>query len=147
MFSVKLEEVMSAIPLLNITELALMILLANTVESTNNSPSFKTIALLTELSENSLFNMFNKPVLYIIASVSKSVNIQFLNIKLPLFSNAALVFMLPSVKFMPSNTTLHPSFTVKNQFVLFPSKITIRSLKFLRVKDLLISISIFSSIW
>ena len=147
MFSVKLEEVMSAIPLLYITELALMILLANTVESTDNPPSFKTIALLIVLSENSLFNMFNIPVLYIIASVSKSVNIQFLNIKLPLFSNAALVFMLPSVKFMPSNTTLHPSFTVKNQFVLFPSKITIRSLKFLRVKDLLISISIFSSIW
>ena len=147
MFSVKLDEVMSAIPLLNITELVLMILLANTVESTDNFPSFKTIALLIVLSENSLFNMFNIPALYMIASVSKSVNIQFLNVKLPLFSNAALVFMLPSVKFIPSNTTLHPSATVKNQFVLFPSKITIRSLKFLRVKDLLISISIFSSIW
>ena len=146
MFSVKLDDITSAFPLLYITELALMILPVNTVESTDNSPSFKTIALLIELSENSLPIMFKKPALYMIASVSKSVNIQFLNVKLPLFSNAALVFMLPSVKFMPSNTTLHPSATVKNQFVLFPSKITIRSLKFLRVNDLVISISIFSSI-
>ena len=89
MFSVKLVEITSAFPLLNITELALMIFPANTVESTDNSPSFKTIALLITLSENSQPDMFKKPALYMIASVSKSVNIQFLNVKVPLFSNDA----------------------------------------------------------
>ena len=53
--------------------------------------------------------------------------------------------MAPSVKEMPSNTTVHPSAIVKNHFVPFPSKITPSSLKFLRVNDFVISISMFSS--
>ena len=89
MFSLKVDEVMSAIPLLSIIELVLMTLPVNSLESMDSFPSFKTIALLRVLSENSLFIMFRVPVLYMIASVSKSLNMQSLNVKVPLFSNDA----------------------------------------------------------
>ena len=53
--------------------------------------------------------------------------------------------MPPSIKEMPSNTTVYPLAIVNNHFSPLPSKITPSSLKFLRVKDLRISISILSS--
>ena len=79
----KLEETISATPLLYTAEFILTILYENSTVSTNKFASFKTIALLTELSENVLFNIFNKPELYIMAPVSKLSNVQFLIIKVP----------------------------------------------------------------
>ena len=73
----------SATPLLYTAELILMILFENSTVSMNNSASFQTRALLTELSENVEFNIFNKPELYMISPVSKLSNEQLLIIKVP----------------------------------------------------------------
>ena len=83
MFSVKLEATISAFPLLYTTEFVFMTLLENSAPSMNNSPSFKTIALLMELSENTPSVIFKEPELYMIVSVSKPVKEQFLSVKLP----------------------------------------------------------------
>ena len=82
-FSVKLEATISAFPLLYTTEFVFMTLLENSAPSMNKFPSFKTIALLMELSENTPPVIFKEPELYMIDSVSKAVNVQFLSVKLP----------------------------------------------------------------
>ena len=89
LLAVKLEETISATPLLYTAELLLTILFENSTVSMYKFLSFQTRALLTELSENVVFNMFNEPVLCIISPVSKLSNEQFLIIKLPLFSMLA----------------------------------------------------------
>ena len=83
MFSVKLEETISASPLLYTTEFAVTTLYENSAPLMNNFPLFKTIALLMELSENTPSVIFNDPELYMIVSVSKLLNVQFLSVKLP----------------------------------------------------------------
>ena len=79
----KLEDTISAMPFVYTAELVLTILYENSTVSMYNSLSFQTRALLTELSENVLFNMFNKPELCTISPVSKLSNEQLLIIKVP----------------------------------------------------------------
>ena len=73
----------SAAPLLYTTELTLTILSENSTVSMTKSFSFHTTALSMKLSENVLFNIFNKPELYIMTPVSKPSNEQLVIIKVP----------------------------------------------------------------
>ena len=79
----KLEETIFALSLVYTTEFLLTILLENSTVSITKSLSFITIALSMKLSENMLFNIFNSPLLYMIASVSKLSNEQLIIAKLP----------------------------------------------------------------
>ena len=81
--SVKLDEIISAVPLLYTAEFLLMTLLENSTLLITKSFSFQTRALSTKLSENVLFNIFIKPELYMISLVSKPSNVQLLIIKVP----------------------------------------------------------------